>query len=381
MQTGTKISLAAHGLLLSWAAFGAWFPSEPLPLKVQEVALISAEEFAQLSPKIQAPELSETPSALTEPEVAPQAPEVSVRPERRPDVTLPEEVAAPQEEPPVEAVPEPEPEPDVTAQLPEPIEAPETPTLVPVLPEPELVRPADRVAPVPVEAPEEEVAVGDLVQPEVSADEGAETQAEQQEATAPEAASDRIVTEANESEEAEPAPVVTAPARSLRPQSRPRRPEPVETAEAPDPETEQPAAQPEAESSQSDAINDVLADVIAGGEEVAPEPSGPPLTLGEKDALRVAVSSCWNVGSLSSDALKTTVEVAVSLDQDGRPKVTTIRMISSTGGSAGAAQQAFEAARRAIIRCGAKGFSLPQEKYDHWRDIVMTFNPEKMRIK
>ena len=43
--------------------------------------------------------------------------------------------------------------------------------------------------------------------------------------------------------------------------------------------------------------------------------------------------------------------------------------------------QAYEAARRAIIRCGAKGFDLPREKYDHWRDIKMTFNPEKMRIK
>lgn len=73
--------------------------------------------------------------------------------------------------------------------------------------------------------------------------------------------------------------------------------------------------------------------------------------------------------------------VAVSMEQDGRPKTATIRMISSTGGSAGAAKQAFEAARRAIIRCGAKGFDLPQEKYDHWRDIVMVFNPAKMRIK
>ena len=45
------------------------------------------------------------------------------------------------------------------------------------------------------------------------------------------------------------------------------------------------------------------------------------------------------------------------------------------------ARQAFEAARRAIIRCGAQGFDLPREKYDHWRDIEMVFNPEKMRIK
>ncbi|MDZ4134880.1 MAG: energy transducer TonB, partial [Paracoccaceae bacterium] len=45
------------------------------------------------------------------------------------------------------------------------------------------------------------------------------------------------------------------------------------------------------------------------------------------------------------------------------------------------ARQAYEAARRAIIRCGATGFKLPAEKYDQWRNIEMVFNPEKMRIK
>jgi hypothetical protein len=98
-------------------------------------------------------------------------------------------------------------------------------------------------------------------------------------------------------------------------------------------------------------------------------------------ALRVAVSSCWNVGSLSTEALQTTVTVAVSMLQDGKPDIATIRMIGSQGGSAAAAKQAFEAARRAIIRCGARGYSLPAEKYAQWQDIEMTFNPESMRIK
>ncbi|MEQ9675666.1 MAG: energy transducer TonB, partial [Roseovarius indicus] len=40
-----------------------------------------------------------------------------------------------------------------------------------------------------------------------------------------------------------------------------------------------------------------------------------------------------------------------------------------------------EAARRAIISCVADGYKVPPEKYDQWRDIEMTFNPEKMRIK
>lgn len=390
LQTGTKISLAAHGLLVGWVAFGAWLPSEPLPIPVQEVAVISAEDFAKLSQQTQAPQVSETPGSLTAPETSVEPPDVSVRPEPRPQVTPPEPTPAPVVEAPVPALPAPESEPEVADSLPEPDAPPEaepdSPVIVASPSVPEQLRPADRVAPVPVEAPEEEVAVGDLVQPEVSPDEGALSAQEVQEATAPEAASDRIVTEANESDEAEPAPTVTpapvtAPTTSVRPRTRPSRPAPAPETPAPETEVAAPAAEA-AQEAQAEAVEDALAAAIAGGADVAaPEPAGPPLTPGEKDALRVSVSKCWNVGSLSTAALKTTVEVAVSLEPDGRPNLGSIRMVSSTGGSADAAKQAYEAARRAIIRCGAKGFQLPSDKYDHWRDIVMTFNPEKMRIK
>ena len=105
------------------------------------------------------------------------------------------------------------------------------------------------------------------------------------------------------------------------------------------------------------------------------------MTSGERDALRVAVQQCWNVGSLSSEALRTTVVVAVSLTEDGRPMGDTLRMLSYDGGTAESARQAFETARRAIIRCGANGFSLPPDKDAQWRDIEMTFNPENMRIR
>ena len=73
--------------------------------------------------------------------------------------------------------------------------------------------------------------------------------------------------------------------------------------------------------------------------------------------------------------------VTVEMTQDGKPMAETIKMLTSEGGSGDAVRQAFEAARRAIIRCGANGFGLPVDKFDHWREIEMTFNPEKMRIK
>jgi hypothetical protein len=125
-------------------------------------------------------------------------------------------------------------------------------------------------------------------------------------------------------------------------------------------------------------VADAVAAAVSGA---ATGPSGPPMTAGEKDALRISVQQCWNVGSLSTEALRVTVTVAVSVAQTGVPDAGSIRMIEFEGGSEGAARQAFEAARRAIIRCGANGFPLPPEKYDQWRDIEMVFNPERMRIK
>ena len=142
-------------------------------------------------------------------------------------------------------------------------------------------------------------------------------------------------------------------------------PEPIETA--------QPAPDPNA------AAEEALRQAL--GETTAPAPAGPPLTQGEKDGLRVAVSKCWNVGSLSTDALGVTVVVAVNMTPDGKPDTGSIRMLSSSGGTNNAAETAFQAARRAIIRCGGRGFDLPVEKYDQWREIEMTFNPERMRIK
>ena len=99
------------------------------------------------------------------------------------------------------------------------------------------------------------------------------------------------------------------------------------------------------------------------------------------NALRVAVSQCWNVGSLSTDALNTTVVVGFDMQPSGIPVTSSITFLDSSGGTAAAAQQAYEAARRAIVRCGAKGFDLPSDKYDQWKEIEMTFNPEQMRIR
>ncbi|MQY43078.1 energy transducer TonB [Epibacterium sp. SM1969] len=375
MQTGVKISLGAHGLLIGWAFIGGWFNSDPLPLQVQEVSLISAAEFERLSSQRAGPEVSDAPGDIAEPEAA-ELPEVPTNAATPPEVQIPEPVNAPPPDPIVEDRPEPLPEPEFTTpqvavDTPDPL-----PSLRPTL-RPDAGPAVDRVAPVPVAPPPPDAAPDEVEQPAVVAEDGASDVQEPQDATAPEAASDRIVTEENEGD----APVASAaPQTSLRPRLRPRtvpaREAVRETVQDSAPAPSDPADDIAA------AVGDAVAEAIAGGADVeAPEPSGPPLTHGEKEGLRVAVSGCWNVGSLSSEALRTTVVVGFSVAQDGKPDTGSIRLLSSTGGSGRAERQAYEAARRAIIRCGGKGFDLPPEKYAQWRDIEITFNPERMRIR
>ena len=70
-----------------------------------------------------------------------------------------------------------------------------------------------------------------------------------------------------------------------------------------------------------------------------------------------------------------TVIVGMEMSLDGVPS--NLRMVSYSGGTEAAAQQAYETARRAVLRC--QPYSLPAEKYDQWRTIEMTFNPDDMR--
>ena len=370
MNTGQVISAAGHATLIGWMMFGGVFRSETLPIKATEVSVISGEAFAALVAAQNAPSSTTEVAQPVQPEIDTEAVDVP-----QPDTT------PVQETPEVAAAPAADDAPDVSelAPLPDAEVSDEAPVLS--APEPEVVvdvpdiserpvpRPSIRIAPEPVAVPEPDARPDPVEQPAVVQAETGATVAEPQDATAPEEAADEIVTEAEKP--------TAAPETSVRPPPRrPTRPA-VQAAE-----TSTSTLTPQAETADtSSAVIDALAEALGQATETPSAPSGPPLTLGEKDALRVAVQQCWNVGSLSSVALETTVVVAVSLSQDGKPVTSSIRQIGSEGGTAASVKQAFETARRAIIRCGARGFQLPGDKYEQWKDIEMTFNPERMRIK
>lgn len=389
-RIGLAVSGGAHAALILWVAVGDWLFSAPEPqdVEIAEVAMISGAEFdALVAAAAAAPRT--TPSAPAAP-TPPAATEAAPAPAPETAANVPPQPAPPEEAAPDDA-------PDVIALAPPQAEvqdAPPNPILAPViepseqrLPEISLrprERPAQRVAPTPAEAPAPDAAPAPdtlaATRPEESTD-PVEVPPDPVQEAAPEEAGTVIETEENRTEE--PVEVASAaPQSSIRPRARPdRQPEP-ETPAAPAVTPAAPAADPAPEP--EDAIAAAVAAAVAEGAAegtggTGTAPVGPPLTSGERDALIVAVKQCWNLGALSSDALRTVVTVGVRMTPEGR--VESVRQISTEGGTEASTKQAYEAARRAVERCGQRGFPLPPEKYDHWRDIEIVFNPESMRLR
>ena len=371
-STGTYISGAGHVGLVIWLVAGWGFQSDPLPFEVADVSVVSGAEFAALVAATTPDPASESPNAPAAPQIEDTLPAPTE--DSTPTAVVPPEPVTPpaEEAPPPQPPAPPAPVADVVD------EAPAPPTPPQELASPELPvddtpvpAPADRVAPEPVAPPPPDVAVADAVQEPATADvaEPAEIVEEPAEAAAPEEAATEIVTEAEA-----PSGAVT---RSLRPSVRPNRPAPAEppVAEA-DPDNV--PAQTAEVLQETDA--DVNAAVAAALESMQlPTAEGPPMTGSEREGFRVAVNRCWNVDP-GSVAARVTVEVGFALDQGGR--VTgDVRLLSSDGDRS-ATDTAFQAARRAILRCqGQGGYQLPADKYAQWKEVVITFDPSGMRLR
>lgn len=106
----------------------------------------------------------------------------------------------------------------------------------------------------------------------------------------------------------------------------------------------------------------------------------PPLTQAEIEQFRVNVQDCWVV-DVGSPAANITVTVGFDMEPTGRVVSSSIRLLSSLGGSGSDVDDAFQAARRTILRCQGDGYRLPISKYENWKYAEMTFNAESIRIR
>lgn len=385
-RIGMMVSGGAHLGAILWLLIGGVFFSHdmPPPVATAEVSLMSQSDYDAM--------VAAAPKAATE---APPQPSLPEPPASDPVPPAPEPKPEAKPQPRPEPQPEPDPSPDLTELTPPDAQVedkPPTPPAPPIESSAEVVtpeaqpKPADIVAPDPTEAPEQPADVAPDAVAETAPDPTAEPKPEPEtEAAAPKETGDVLKTEDNKDKVAS-----AAPPKSVRPKSKPPKPAPAEEtkpAEEPAQETTETAAAAAPTETPDAAVNDALAEALAGEASEEPSPgtgtadSGPPMTGGEKDALVIAVKQCWNVGSLSTDALNTVVTVGVSMDQSGKPVTGSIKMIGYEGGSEASAKQAYEAGRRAIIRCGQNGFPLPPEKYAQWQEVEITFDPQQMRMR
>ncbi len=376
MSVGTTISGVGHTALIGWLILGWGLQSDPLPFEVTEVSIVSGAEFAALTQGVQPDQPGETPATPDAPAIdeTPPAPEVDTPPEV---VTPPEPVPAPaQEDAPIAPEQAPPPQADVTDTPPDvptdvaTLVTPPPSTDVGVSPRPK-PRPAPRIAPVAIAPPPEDVAISDVDQTAPNPDAApAEDVPEAEETTAQEESAPEIVTEAET-----PA---AAPERSLRPQTRPNRP----AAPASDSETATATAPAE-----DDATAAAVEAAVAAATEAATAPpqtgnqGGGELSADAKNGFLRQIGSCWSVGSAGTDVLSTVVTVGFSMTEDGRPDTNSIRLVSFTGGTQSSADIAFRIAKSALVRCTRDGYDLPRDQYETWRNIELTFNPERMRTR
>ena len=81
---------------------------------------------------------------------------------------------------------------------------------------------------------------------------------------------------------------------------------------------------------------------------------------------------------MSREAQRVSVSVQFEMTRDGLPIEDSVELIGHDGGSDAAAAQAFQFARRAILRCALQkgGYQLPPEKYARWRRTIVDFRPQ-----
>ncbi len=96
-----------------------------------------------------------------------------------------------------------------------------------------------------------------------------------------------------------------------------------------------------------------------------------------KQMIRQQIEPCWSppVGAAGAEDLAITIFIRV----DQRGYVSEARVVNSQAMSRNTfVQAAADAARRAVLNPRCQPFSLPQKRYDLWKEIRFNFDPREM---
>ncbi len=198
----------------------------------------------------------------------------------------------------------------------------------------------------------------------------------------------------------------------------PKKPKPAKPPPSPKPKPPEPKPQPKTEKADA-AIpkpkakpkkkppkprppqRDALASILKNVAKMKPPPSppdaeGPPkkepppataapqvpamaerLSVSEEDALRRQLAQCWNVPIGARDVENTVVEIYASINPDRTIREAVV-VDQARMGRDPFFRTIAESALRALYNPLCSPLALPPEKYDEWRDTLMTFNPRDM---
>lgn len=366
MKSSIASSAIIHAVLLGWGllSFSAPPPMvadiESMPIDIVPVESITQlQEGDKKAPKAEKPAPKPTEKPQTELDaqnIGDSDLDVKTKPapETKPKPVEAAEAPKPSESPVPKPEPQPEPKPEVKPE-PKPVPVPATE----VKPEP---APKQEVAPDPV----------------------AEAIAQAKPEPAPK---EEVKPEATPEPEKPIEEALKLPENVAKPQAKPT--PPAQTAKTPDrketpekPKPTQTAANPSKEKGIADQVAELLntQKPSAGGKKRSSDQAslgankstgGSRLSQSEMDALRGIIEGNWNKPVGAEEFPEMTIVVKFQLSPSGEIQGTP--EVSGSGGEPGLLSAAKSGALRAVMR--SVPFNLPQDKYDSWSDVELTFHP------
>ncbi|MEZ8098317.1 MAG: hypothetical protein QMC55_05515, partial [Amylibacter sp.] len=131
---------------------------------------------------------------------------------------------------------------------------------------------------------------------------------------------------------------------------------------------------------ESDLIKDAIAAEIAEKEikdlEEPKKPISQPLTKEEEQNLVLNIRQCWNVPVGLENDSSNVIIMGIKLSIDGNLEEDPVNLSPNSGVGM---IQAYEAARRAVLRC--QPYKLPADKYETWREMEIELDPSEMVLR
>ena len=98
----------------------------------------------------------------------------------------------------------------------------------------------------------------------------------------------------------------------------------------------------------------------------------PALLPSEIEKFKESVAECWDVKNFDNPK-KGSTTLTFLMDRQGKIDPDSLKSISNTFEDSRSAQNAFQRAKRALMKCGVNGYDLPASKYQHWKRMELTF--------